>query len=106
MWLVAGVLGSVLMVQAASVTLAWDPSPSTEVTGYKLFYGPADTSWLRVVYGGGRRAHVTQYTVQGLAVGTWYVFAVQAYGDDGKRSDFSDKVAFRVAGPSRCPAHG
>jgi hypothetical protein len=45
MWLVAGVLGSILAVQAASVTLVWDPpSPSTEVTGYKLYYGPADTT--------------------------------------------------------------
>jgi hypothetical protein len=35
---------SQLAVQAASVTLAWDPpSPSSEVTGYKIYYGPADT---------------------------------------------------------------
>ena len=44
-WLIAAVLGSMLTVQAASVTLAWDPpDPSTEVTGYKLYYGPAATS--------------------------------------------------------------
>ena len=64
-----GVLGSILAVQAASVTLAWDPpSPSTEVTGYKLYYGPADTTgseWYTKVID----VHtVTQYTVEGMRV--------------------------------------
>jgi len=98
MGLVAGVLGSILAVQAASVTLAWDPpSPSSEVTGYKLYYGPADTT------GSERYTEVidvhtaTQYTVEGLTVGTWYVFAVQALGDDGKTSDFSSQVRHLAA---------
>ena len=105
MWLVASVLGSILTVQAASVTLAWDPpSPSTEVTGYKLYYGPADTSgseWYTEVVD---VHNVTKYTLQGLTVGTWYVFAVQAYGDDGKRSDFSTKIRHFVAAPELMPS--
>jgi phospholipase C len=99
MWMVAGVLGSILVVQAASVTLAWDPpNPSTEVTGYKLYYGPADTQgaeWYTEVVDVHK---VTQYTLEELTAGTWYVFAVQAYGDDGKTSDFSNKVRHLVGG--------
>jgi phospholipase C len=98
MWLVVGVLGSTLAVQAASVTLAWDPpDPSTEITGYKIYYGPADTpspDWYTKVVD----VHtVTQYTVEGLTAGIWYVFAVQAYGDDGKTSDFSNQVRHLAA---------
>jgi hypothetical protein len=40
---------------------------------------------------------VTQYTVQNLTVGTLYVFAVQAYGDDGQTSDLSDKLRHFVS---------
>jgi phospholipase C len=98
MWLVAGVLGSILAVHAASVTLAWDPpDPSTEITGYKLYYGPVDTpgpEWYTKVVD---VQTVTQYTVKGLTAGIWYVFAVQAYGDDGKTSDFSNQVRHLAA---------
>jgi hypothetical protein len=101
MWLVAGVLGSILAAQAASVTLAWNPSPSTEVTGYKLYYGPADTTgskWYTEVID----VHtVTQYRVEGLTAGTCYVFAVQAYGDNGKASDFSNQVRHLAAASTR-----
>jgi hypothetical protein len=102
LWLVAGVLGSILTVQAASVTLAWDPpSPSTEVTGYKLYYGPADTpgpEWYTEVVD---VRNVTQYTLEGLTAGAWYVFAVQAYGDAGRTSEFSNKIRHLVATPER-----
>jgi alpha-glucosidase len=37
---------------------------------------------------------VTQYTVDGLVAGASYDFAVQAYGDDGRTSDFSDKIRY------------
>ncbi len=99
-WLIAAVLGSMLTVQAASVTLAWDPpDPSTEVTGYKLYYGPAATSggeWHPEVVDVGK---VTQHTLEGLTAGTSYVFAVQAYGDHGKTSVFSNMLPHLVAPP-------
>ncbi len=105
MWLLAGVLGSILTVQAGSVTLAWDPpSPSTEVRGYRLFYGPTDTpgpNWYTKVVD---VCTVTQYTVEGLAANTSYTFAVQAYGDDGKTSDFSDKRNHLVTSSEPTPS--
>jgi hypothetical protein len=101
MWLVAGVLGSILAAQAASVTLAWNPSPSTGVTGYKLYYGPADTPGPEWYTKEIDVQTVTQYTVEGLTAGTWYVFAVQAYGDDGKTSDFSNQVRHLAAAITR-----
>ena len=42
---------------------------------------------------------VTQHTLEGLTVGTSYVFAVQAYGDHGKTSDFSNMLPHFVAPP-------
>jgi hypothetical protein len=104
-WLVAGVLGSMLTVQAASVTLAWDlPSPSTEVTGYKLHYGPAGTcdseDYTEVI----DVHNVTQFILEGLTAGTTYVFAVRAYGDNGKMSDFSNKICHFAAAPEPTPS--
>ena len=42
-WIAAGVVCVLCGSQAycASVTLAWDPSPDSDVAGYNLSYGPA-----------------------------------------------------------------
>jgi hypothetical protein len=96
-WLVVGVLGSILGVQAASITLAWDPpNPSTEVTGYKLHYGRADTCDSEEYTEVRDARQQTQYTVDGLTEGTLYVFVVQAYGEHDRTSDFSNKVCHHV----------
>jgi hypothetical protein len=103
LWLLAGVLGSILTVQAAALTLAWDPpNPATEVTGYKLYYGTADmagSEWDTMVVKEVDVGQVTEYTVEGLTVGTLYVFAVKAYGKHGRMSDFSNKIHHRIAAP-------
>jgi F5/8 type C domain/Fibronectin type III domain len=102
--LIMGVLEAVIAVQAAAVTLEWDPSPEPEVAGYKLRYGPTDTpdpGARTVVVDVGL---VTQYTLDGLVEGVEYVFAVQAYAADGRMSDFSNEIRFRVPAAELVPS--
>jgi hypothetical protein len=103
MWLIAGVLGSVLTVQAASVTLEWDASqPSNEVDGYLLHYAPAAAPGPLDAPGPNKHhvdvGKVTRHTVEDLNEGIAYVFAVQAYEKGGRRrkSDLSNEVHYRV----------
>ena len=50
---------------ASSVTLAWDPSPSSDVAGYNLYYGPTSRTYTNMINAGS----VTNVTVSGLAAG-------------------------------------
>jgi hypothetical protein len=97
-WLVAGILCSAFAAHAVSVTLAWDPpNPSDEVKGYRLYYGLADApgdQWYTEVKDAFAEM---QYRIDGLTPGATYIFAVQAYGDDGRTSDFSDKIRYVAA---------
>ena len=59
---------------ASSVTLAWDPSTSTDVVGYNLYYGAASATYTNVVSVGS----ATSLTVSGLVAGVTYYFAATA----------------------------
>lgn len=73
--------------QAADITLAWDPSSSEDVEGYKLYYGNESGSYGQPVDVG----NVLTYTITGLAPGnTWY-FAATAYRGENE-SGFSNEV--------------
>jgi len=71
-------LSGVRLEAATSVTIAWDPSPEPEVTGYLLLYGTQPG-----VYTGrvdvGRR---TQATLLSIPEGTYYI-TVEAYTAEG-----------------------
>ena len=80
-----------------SVTLAWDGSSSTEVTGYRVYYGAVSGNYSNsVVVGNG-----TTNTVPGLASGATYFFAVTAYNASGLESDFSNEISYTV--PRKLP---
>jgi hypothetical protein len=81
-------------VSAASLKLAWDPSPDTSVTGYRLYYGTSGVSYTNVVDTGNR----TDYTVTGLDAGTTYYFAATAYTGTGDESTFSNEASFSTSG--------
>jgi hypothetical protein len=85
---------SVREMSAASIKLAWDPSPDTFVTGYRLYYGTSGGSYTNVVDAGNR----TDYTVTGLNTGTTYYFAATAYTGTGDESTFSNETSYTTSG--------
>jgi hypothetical protein len=89
-------IASVHEVSAASLKLAWDPSPDTSVTGYRLYYGTSGGSYANVVDAGNR----TDYTVTGLDAGTTYYFAATAYTGSGGESTFSNEASYTTSGPA------
>ena len=83
------VLGATLP-SSYSVTLAWQPSSSSNVTGYRVYYGPASGNYTNSVLVG----NVTTNTVSGLASGDTYYFAVTAVAAGGQESPVSNQVSF------------
>lgn len=80
-----------VFAQAASVSLAWDASTSTGVTGYKIY-----VSKMNNVYGPSNSAidvgNVLTYTVLNLDQGTTYYFVATAY-NPGNESGYSNQVS-------------
>ena len=87
-WAVLMVLGLTSAAHAATVTLAWDASTTSSVTGYKIY-----VSTTTGVYGSGIDVgKVLTYTVPGLAEGTKYYFVATAY-NPGQESGYSNEVS-------------
>jgi PKD repeat protein len=72
-----------------NINLAWDPSTSSNVGGYKIAYGTSSGSYTSTVDAGNK----TTYSVSGLQDGAKYFFAVKAY-DTNKtvESAFSNEI--------------
>ena len=77
-----------------SVTLAWDPSPDTNVVGYNVYYGVASRTYTNAVDVG----NATSVNIPGLVEGRTYFFAVTAYIAGGLESDFSNEISYSVPG--------
>ena len=91
-WLLAAV--GALGQGTATVTLAWDPSPSPTVAGYNVYYGTASLAYTYEQSAGA----ATSATVPGLLPGTTYYFAVTALDAAGDESIFSNEVSYTVPG--------
>ena len=78
---------------APGVSLAWDRSASTNVAGYRVYFGPSSREYTNSAYVG----NVTSNLVNGLNTGTRYFFAVTAIGATGLESDFSTELAYTPA---------
>ncbi len=74
---------------AQQVTLAWDASASTNVAGYRLYYGTNTRSYQFVTNTG---LALTQ-SVALPRRGRWF-FAATAYDTSGLESDFSNEVSW------------
>src|SRR5215204_1841404 len=74
---------------AATVRLAWDPSATTGVDGYYVKYGTKPGSYTTTINVG----NVASYAVSGLAEGTRYYFAVQAF-DGSLVSSLTNEVTW------------
>ena len=80
---------------AYRVTLAWNPSTSTNVAGYKIYYGLACG-----VYDSVESVTGTKVTIIGLAAGTTYYFAATAVDALGVESPFSNEASFTTGVPT------
>jgi|SRR5579859_4998055 len=94
-----GFFGLCLLVCAGasadqSVTLAWNPSPDTNVAGYFLCYGANSGSYTSQIDAGTN----TIATVSGLREGQTYYFAFTAYDAQGLQSDPSNEVPYITPG--------
>jgi hypothetical protein len=74
---------------AQHLTLAWDPSASSAVAGYRLYYGTNTRSYQFVTNAG---LVLTQAVVLPHR-GRWF-FAATAYDTNGLESDFSNEVSW------------
>jgi fibronectin type 3 domain-containing protein len=79
-----------ISLSPASVTLAWDPSPSVSVVGYRLYYGTSPRTYTYSIDAGPS----TTVTLSNLLRGTTYYMAVTAYDSFGLESEFSEEVAY------------
>jgi hypothetical protein len=72
-----------------TITLDWDASTDSDVTGYKVYYGTASRTYGTPIDVG----NVMTCTVKGLTIGQAYFLAVTAYVSSNEESDFSDEVS-------------
>ena len=85
-----------LTVSAEQATLTWGASPSANVGGYRVYYGPTSRNYTSVVDVGRR----TVYTLSGLQTGRIYYFAVTAYNRaKTQESPFSNEVWVKAGFP-------
>jgi fibronectin type 3 domain-containing protein len=78
-----------------SALLTWNPSPQTNVTGYKIYSGPASHSYSSVV----TVDNVTNATLSGLVPGKTYYYAATAVDAAGNESTFSNEASYVVPAP-------
>lgn len=81
-------------VLTSRVGLAWEPSPSAEVTGYNLYWGTNGTRQYTTVTNVGT---ATNITVRMTRVTNW--IAATAYDSWGLESDYSTELVYLVPKP-------
>jgi hypothetical protein len=91
--LALGILGFGRYVEAASLTLAWDHSTSTNTAGYQVSYGTQSGKYTATVKAG----YVTSVTINGLTEGTTHYFIVQSYDSAGTLGAPSPEISGKVA---------
>lgn len=89
LWLLAGALAA---SAAASISLAWDASPDSDVNAYRLYWGP-NTGQFTNHYSLG---NVTNAVFTNLTAGAKYYFVVTALNVAGAESDPSNEINFQV----------
>ena len=84
------VLCTTLPSQAASVRLAWNPSPGRSIVGYSIHYGVKPGKYIYAVKVKGRLT--TSVVIKSLKEGETYFFAVTAYNKKGEESALSSEI--------------
>lgn len=79
----------------ASVQLAWDAVPDSNLQGYRLHMGEQNRQYTQVL----ETTPQTVFRVSNLEFGKVYYFAVTAIGSNGLESGFSEELAVTLAAP-------
>lgn len=87
-WIILIVCGAWLAF-AAEVALEWDASPSPNISGYTIHYGPGSRDYTTAV---ALPANARTATITNLGFGTWF-FAATARNTAGLESDPSNEVS-------------
>jgi fibronectin type 3 domain-containing protein len=89
-------------VRAASVKLAWDPTPNPAVVGYKIHYGVETGKYTQTIQVQGRLT--TNAVVENLEEGKIYFFAITSYDAKGGESAYSIEMTNGATKNQRPPA--
>ncbi len=91
------VLAWAALLHAQTVQLAWDASQSSDVKGYRIYYGTNSRSYSYKVNAGLMRTQSVTLPWRGR----WF-FAATAYATNGVESPFSDEVQWENSPSRRC----
>ena len=73
--------------------LTWNPPvTTTNLSGYRVYFGTAPGTYLQPLGQGISVGNVTAYTLTGLASASTYYFAVTAFDTLGMESPYSNEV--------------
>lgn len=80
----------------SSLMLAWNPSGSSDVVGYHVYYGVASHLYTNFV----STANVTNATIGGLTPGSTYYLAATAVESEGLESQDSTEISYTLGSNS------
>jgi hypothetical protein len=75
-----------------SVVLAWSPSISADIAGYRIYYGTVSGNYTSQVTIG----NTNSATISGLVDGATYFFAATSLDGAGNESPFSNEAIYQV----------
>ena len=91
------ILSSVMLLAVSlhagqSIDLSWTPAVSTNVAGYKVYYGTQSESYSNSVTAG----NTTNITISGFCAGKTYFFSATTYNSAGNESSFASEMSYTV----------
>ena len=81
---------------AANVTLAWNAKQSTDIAGYRIYYGTCSGIYTSRVDAG----KVTNLRISDLNKGQTYYFAATTYDHNGNESNFLQEAVYNPSSNS------
>ena len=89
-----------MSVNAATVTVSWNPNSEETLAGYRVHYGTGSSDYQTIDDVG----NITRYVIDNLNEGETYFFAATAYDLYGNESGYSEEVSYTIpAAPTPTP---